>query len=253
MTDALPENQLERAICLQNELISLATGGRPDTAAYSLLRREFMDDPTLRDLLPDFVRTCRDLSHFWGYIKSKFPSYAERRDFLWESFGPLFDHLEGKHRAPLDSVANEVLSSFDSEGVHAAWQKALARRHSDPEGAITAARTLLETVCKRILEDAGQAYGDGAELPVLYHEAAKVLNLAPSQHTEEVFRKILGNCQQVVTNLGSIRNKVVDAHGRGGRPVRPAPRHAALCVNLAGSVAAFWVETLLERKARKQD
>ncbi len=118
----------------------------------------------------------------------------------------------------------------------------MGRRHSEPEGAITAARTLLETVCKYILDEAGETYGDD-DLPKLYNKTAKLLNLSPSQHTEEAFKAILGGCHTVVQNLGTLRNRIGDAHGQGKNPVRPLPRHAALAVNLAGSMATFLVET----------
>jgi hypothetical protein len=62
---------------------------------------------------------------------------------------------------PADDLISQVLVSFDESGVHQAWEKALARRVSDPEGAITAARTLLETVCKHIIDEAGETYGHG--------------------------------------------------------------------------------------------
>ena len=49
------------------------------------------------------------------------------------------------------------------------WEKALGRRHTDPDGAITTARTLLETVCKRILDEAGDVRIQAEEdLPALY-------------------------------------------------------------------------------------
>jgi len=47
----------------------------------------------------------------------------------------------------------------------------LERRATDPEGAITAARTLLETVCKHILDEKGEPYEDGIPLPKLYNTA----------------------------------------------------------------------------------
>jgi hypothetical protein len=104
------------------------------------------------------------------------------------------------------------------------------------------------------LEEVGGSYGDRDDLPKLYNEAAKHLNLAPSQHSEEVLRAILGNCQSVVNNLGTLRNKIGDAHGQGRRPIRPGVRHAALAVNLAGAVATFLVETFADcvhgKKAR---
>jgi hypothetical protein len=140
-----------------------------------------------------------------------------------------------------------ALKAFDPDHVHVAWQKALDRRERDPEGAITAARMLLETVCKSILDEADSAYPDTADLPKLWALAAELLNLAPHQHQEEVFKATLGNCQSVVNHLGAIRNKIGDAHGQGRKPIKPKARHAELVVNLAGTMAAFLVATWKER------
>lgn len=144
---------------------------------------------------------------------------------------------------PADEIISKVLISFDESGVHDAWQKALDRRSTDPEGAITAAKSLLETVCKHIIDEAGGSYGDNDDLPKLYSNAAGHLNLAPSQHSETVFKAILGNCQSVVGNLAGLRNKLGDAHGPGKQHVKPQARHAELAVNLAGSMAMFLVST----------
>ena len=145
---------------------------------------------------------------------------------------------------------SDTLETFDAEGVHAIWTKALSRRVADPEGAITVARTLVETVCKRILDDCGAAYSDKDDLPKLYATAAKALNLAPDQHSEEPIKAILGNAMGLVNGLGTLRNRLSDAHGRGGpRPVKPSPRHASLAVNTAGAIATFMVETYIERRS----
>jgi Abortive infection C-terminus len=160
-----------------------------------------------------------------------------------EAMTPLIDHLEGSNRTPADPIVSEVLQSFDAEGVNRAWIKALERRHVDPEGAITSARTLLETVCKRVLDQAGIEYSDKDDLPALYRAVATKLKIAPSQHTEETFRRILGGATSVVEGLGSLRNKIGDAHGQGKKLVRPSARHAQLAVNMAGTMATFIVET----------
>ena len=66
---------------------------------------------------------------------------------------------------------------------------------------------------------------------------------SPSQHEEKVFKQILGSAQGVVGGLGSVRNRLSDSHGKGRAAAKPAPRHAALAVNLSDSIAAFLVET----------
>lgn len=201
--------------------------------------------------MPDIVRKYRDQPQFWPFIKHKFPSYAERRDYIWAEFRPVFEYLEAQDRSPGVQPITQALEAFDPEHVHAIWQKALDRRTDDPEGAITAARTLLETVCKYILDANNERYPDDADLPKLWALTAEKLNLAPHQHQEQLFKTILGNCQSVVNSLGAIRNKIGDAHGHGPRPVKPKARHAELAVNLAGSMASFLVSTWNDVKQAK--
>ncbi len=244
----MEETNLERAIRLQNGLIGWATNGEFEGGlkAYGELRTAFLADPVLAAKAPQFLRRCRDLNQFWEFIKNEYSSYRERREFLWEAFRPLLDHLDTVERSPSDEAISASLEGFKAEAVHAAWQKALMRRSSDPEGAITAARTLVESICKHILDDVGIAYGD-ADLPKLWALTAQQLNLLPAQHDHEAFKRILGNCQAVIDGIATIRNRVGDAHGQGRRPVAAKPRHAELAVNLAGTMASFIVATWLER------
>ena len=247
--DDLPSSAVERAEMMANLLVERATTSQDDHPAYGVLRRRFIEDPDLRPLLPSFVRTHRNLSSFWGYIKQAAPTWAERRAIIYEGFTPLLDHLESPRTAPIDDVASDAFVSVDPEGVRSVWRKALDRRVRDPEGAITSARTLLETVIKHILEECEEEYDENAELPKLYRAAAKALNLAPDLHTAEPIKAILGGTMTVVNGLGTLRNRLSDAHGRGGRrPVKPSPRHASLAVNTAGAMAMFLVETLTERR-----
>jgi hypothetical protein len=140
-------------------------------------------------------------------------------------------------------MPSSVAEKGDTRFISEAWSKALDRRHNDPDGAITAARTLLESVCKHILDERHVEYGDNADLPKLYGLTSKELNVAPSQHTEDAFKKILGGAHSVVDGLANLRNRLGDAHGQGKRPVKPLSRHADLAVNMAGSMASFLLAT----------
>jgi len=238
------KTDLEKVEFLQNIMISVATGGVYDDQNYKLLRQYFVDNRTTTDGVPKFVRTSRDLSQFWSFIKVKFATYQERRNFIWSEFSLLMDLLEEKSSKPSDTTISEGLKSFDEDGIHSIWAKALDRRKSDPEGAITMARTLMESVCKHILDSSRVDYErDKIELPDLYKLTSKELNIAPSQHTEEVFKQILGGVSSVVNGLGALRNRLGDAHGKGKMQIRPAQRHAQLAVNLAGATALFLIET----------
>lgn len=233
---------LDKVQSLQNLLVSHATGGNADPGSYHLLRDELRQNSVVGSLLPRFVQTSRDLGQFWQFIKFKFPTYAERRQFLWDEFRPALDAAE-RGTPPTDDTTSDALVRLNSDSIHAAWRRALERRGEDPEGAITLARSLLESVCKHVLDACGQAYPNDADLPKLYRLVAEQLRIAPSQHTEDAFRRILGGCTSVVEGLGTLRNRLGDAHGTAPRQVRPAPRHAELAVNLAGTMATFIVAT----------
>ncbi len=230
---------------LQQAYIVMSTQDEGDASCFEERRRELLAMPDIAALLPEFVHRYRTPAQYWQFIKRKFRSYAERRECIWAGFQPALDFAERKRGTPADGVVKEGLESLESTHVHDLWTKALARRSKDPEGAITAARALLESVCKLILDEAGESSPDDAELPKLYSQTAKRLSLAPSQHTEQVFKQILGSCQAIVEGVGSVRNRLSDAHGRGKRPVRPSARHAELVVNLAGTMSVFLASTWL--------
>lgn len=233
----------EKVETLQNLLISYATGDSTlDEEEFKQLREELLNEPLIRDRLPRFVRTHRDFKQFWGFIKQQSDHYQGRREFLWEQFRPVLEFLEGQG-SPADEVVSDILAQFDTENVHRVWAKALERRSDDPDGALTSARTLLETVCKHILDETGMSYSEDADLPKLYRLTAEVLNLAPTQQTEEILRRVFGGCQTVVEGLGALRNKLGDAHGTGKEVAQAEPRHAGLAVNLSGAMATFLVET----------
>jgi hypothetical protein len=233
----------EKLEAFQNALMARATGGHCDPQEYQDLREEIVSHPLLKDIAPSFLRTCRSTGEFWQFIKLKFSGYAERRQFLWDEFRPMFERVEGSKATPADFAVSTALEKFDTETVHQLWLKAMERRETDPQGAITLARTLLETICKHILDENGVTYEPDSDLPGLYKMTAKTLNIAPSQHSEPIFKQILGGCTAVIEGLGALRNRLSDAHGQGKKPIRPAPHHAELAVNLSGAVATFLVAT----------
>lgn len=242
------ESLLRNVETLKNIMVAYATGSKPDEETYQALRRSLVRDPVVAGRLPRFVHTCRSLREFWGVIKEASDTYAGRRAFLAEAFDPLLITLKRQDSIPADATTDQILSKVNSDEIHAVWQRALDRRSADPEGAITLARTLLEAVCKHILDNLREEYDDKADLPKLYGLVASKLNLSPSQHTEQIFRQILGGCHSVVEGLGALRSKLGDAHAHGKRGVKPASRHAELAVNLAGTAATFLVATWEARK-----
>ncbi len=79
---------------MKNGLTARATGGDMAESDYSRIRKTLVGHPSIGSQLPRFVKTCRTPDEFWGFIKPKFSTYAERRRFIAEQFNPILDGLE---------------------------------------------------------------------------------------------------------------------------------------------------------------
>jgi len=119
----------------------------------------------------------------------------------------------------------------------------------DFEGAITNARNLIESICKYILDDSGVKYNFKADLPALYKETTKLLNMHPSQHIESAFKQILSGCFSIVHGFATVRNELSDAHGKSTKKYyKPDERHAMFVVATAKTLADFMYASFTERK-----
>jgi hypothetical protein len=210
--------------------------------AYERIRRELLAEQKLAEILPEFIRNCRNLGDFWDFIKEKFPSYKERRTFIRNELNPLFDVLETKPSAhPCDDQLSRILYGVNVSSIKDDWQKALSRRDIDPDGAITSARTLLEDTIKYILDDMNIAYDPSSKLPPLYDLLSRKLDIAPNQTAERELKSIFGGCSTIVKGLGSLRNELGDAHGKGPHDYKISDIYSQLAVNLAGTMACFLI------------
>ncbi len=141
---------------------------------------------------------------FWITLRKYQVHIQGRRDYLRDEFNDVLTMLEERvsSASPIDGEFSATISgNIDYDYVHTVWQKALNRRTSDPEGAITIARTTLEATCKHIRYETNVEYNNKAELPQLYKGVQDVLNLAPNEHTEQIFKEILSGCVSVVKGL----------------------------------------------------
>jgi hypothetical protein len=245
------ENDYQLAEFFQNILLARATDGIVASSDYQVLRTYFLDNDQIKKIIPSWLKTHRDLDQFWHFIKHQFSTYAERREYIWNELSDLLAHFEFIDSSPISDSVSDKLLKFDSENIHQYWMKALDRKNQDPSGAITTARSLLESVCKHILDLQNIVYDNKKiELSELYKKAASSLNLHESQHDERIFKAILGGCSAIVNNLGNLRNNLGDAHGTVKGVVKPAARHSELAVNLSGSMALFLIQTF-EHKIEK--
>lgn len=239
------------AEAFQNACIALATGGPFDYEMWERSRADVLSQPELLRALPEWVSRCRFGGQYWPFIRDTSPTYAGRRTFLYNALKPVFDAAEHGSTQPTAISLEAMLKSCTSSNVGEAWAHIQARREADPEGAITAARALLESTCKYVLDNLKVEYRDNEELPKLYGKVASAMNLGPKNHTELVFKQIMSGCISVVNGLAALRNSLGDAHGKAANTPKPASRHADLAINLAGTLSTFLVATYEQRFAKR--
>ena len=84
---------------------SLATGGSNyDETEYQLIRDKIIVDQNLQTYIPDFLLFCQDGKDFWKFIKEKYRTYDERREYLKEAFEPVFIYLKQSSEPAQNSV-----------------------------------------------------------------------------------------------------------------------------------------------------
>lgn len=129
-------------------------------------------------------------------------------------------------------------------------QRALGNR--DPADALLAARELLETVCKLVLENYDDPPPKNASLGQMYAQTAEHLGLrAKAIQGDDVAPKaakqVLQGLQSVAEGLGELRTRVGRGHGRTSTsPARQ--RHAELGTSAAATLALFVLDTWHERR-----
>ena len=161
------------------------------------------------------------------------------RSTSWTLKMPKLDEVES---AP---DTEEIFSDSSLYDVQRLWTKAKARVPNDPDGAITAARTMLESLCKVIISESGGSFTNKEDLPTLYSKAVAELDLAPGRQTEDDYRRLAGSCSTIMNSITCIRNREGDSHAssQAARSLQ-----AKFVVNLAGSLVAFLTGVRKERK-----
>jgi TIR domain-containing protein len=117
------EELSEKVETLQNLLVAHATGTKENDREYQLLRQEILSFENLKQVVPRFVRTCRNLQQFWAYIK-KLSTYQARREHIWDAFRPAFDELEGINSSdPTHETSQQYTENHDAFICHASEDK----------------------------------------------------------------------------------------------------------------------------------
>jgi hypothetical protein len=149
------------------------------------------------------------------------------------------------------SALREKAATLNLDSVRRDFDRALEQIDQDPEDAITAACSTVESVCKCLLDEMGQPYPPKKDISGLVKEVQKHLSLSPDRPelTPDI-RQILGGLSAVTGGIGALRTHAGDAHGRGKDVAGVESRIARLAVHAAGSLALFLIETWQAQKTR---
>jgi hypothetical protein len=164
-----------------------------------------------------------------------------------EEIQELKDQIRG---VPIPATLAKAVEKIDSIYVTKQWEKLNDRLVDDPEGAITAARTLLETVCLHILDRFEKEFHHKGDLPALYRAIAEELELVPKKGDDAAIRQVLGSCAGLVQGVATLRNQFGDAHGRLGEDAQR--RIAHLAANTAGTLCTFLIESFESMGPRRK-
>jgi hypothetical protein len=151
--------------------------------------------------------------------------------------------LQGTHVAVTEVRPGVEVLSLDY--VHELVLKTEQRLASmDLEGAITAARTMLEAVLQEIERRLTTTPSDHkGDLLRMFKAAANPLRIDEERaDLDDNFKQVIRGLVQIVNGLAPIRNKMSDGHARQRKP---APRHARVIVNAAKTVSTFLIESYL--------
>jgi hypothetical protein len=207
-------------------------GSVPDLSSYPVapVKSEIFED-CVRALTPDNQRQALyDLCDNPPASKHPMPDLAARKELL-----TLLVQADGS------SPIGVELSNLTMTGVRQQWMTAASRIPSSPAGAITAARTLLESTCKTILTELGEVPDSSGELGKLYKQVRVKLGIDPKSGASQAVHQMVNGLTQVMDGLAGLSNSAGDRHGLAGGAKITELSFASLAVHAAGTVCVFLV------------
>lgn len=140
-------------------------------------------------------------------------------------------------------IDTKELERISFEYIHEQIKKCKSKiADKDFDGAVTNARTLIESICLFILESKTHSpqHYDG-NLTKLYKSVAAILKLSPGDYEDDNLRQILSGIISIIYGVSGLRNTFSDSHGTS--PSRTGykidERHSILTVNLAKTISEY--------------
>jgi hypothetical protein len=153
----------------------------------------------------------------------------------------------------LSNALSKVDHDYIKEHINKCDQKI---EQMDYSGAINNAKSLLESVLNFIrgeISDKSEEIKENLELPILYKQVSRKLNLSEDEKKSNSINQILRGLSGIVAGLASYRNLESDAHGKGNKKKSQLEfHHAILAANSAKTISEFIYSSYEKQYLSKQ-
>lgn len=225
-----------RVPSLTTALLDLNRGFEPEKVLPKIIEaaadpRDFTHDPERH------TAVLEHLNHMLRYDGFEIQQQGGRMRLVEAGKGvPVLVELAG---------LSEVL---DFDTVSRDLDRALASSQTDPEDAVTAACSTVESVCRSILIELGLPLPNKKDVQGLYNAVKQPLGLSPDRPDIDPLiandvRQILSGLATIIGGVGALRTHGGDAHGREKGYARVDARIARLSIHAASTAALFLIET----------
>ncbi|CAM5670000.1 hypothetical protein SCYAM73S_02473 [Streptomyces cyaneofuscatus] len=200
----------------------------------------------------DFIRKYDEVTYEWRKESSATPDkWLEDIRVRLERDGFALDK-EGRISWSNPPVLARDLSKLsDASGITIELERIRRDLTTDPQGAIGAAKQLIEATAKTALQELSIEVDKNAALPALISTVQKALKLDAASAPEgpdgsKAVKKILSGSVNIAVGVAELRNQGFGSgHGQVSAPSGLGVRHARLTVN----AAVTWCELILDTLA----
>lgn len=209
--------------------------------AYSNLVKPFDHfgmNPTRKQLFIESVYALRPKQQYYAL-----------NDLCWDERPSRYDYPAEASRTDLRQRLHAFISP-DPIGIRFSairetafredWASCITRLPDDPASAITAARTMLETLFKTIVTERGGKPDSSGDIGRLLRQAEDAVGF--NRNADQPVHQIISGLSSVVAGLATISNRAGDRHGLVAGQSIDDPGLAQLCVHSAGTVGIALIE-----------
>ncbi|MEN3940999.1 abortive infection family protein [Prosthecobacter sp. SYSU 5D2] len=219
------ESEITRWLLQENERDPGAT-----IVILGKILEEFMECDFTRKLHTEEEK-AKEKARLMQFLADYGMSYAKGGKLIDPGIGAasktLIEHIREGNFAEIDVEIGRALNAVER----------------DPPAAVTAACSLLESLCKAYIEEESLVWPTNKTLSPLWSVTAKHIGLSPDQLHDNDLKRILSGLFSIVEGIAAFRTHAGSAHGREKGAYRISPRHARFAVNAAHTLASFVMET----------